>query len=112
MAGEPPGRKIRPMNVKRILAGVAAVPLAAGLCLTGGAGAQATTAVTYECQYVVYHDMFFDKPINGTFCAGPVGPATGLVREVSTGKLYSCATLTGTQYSGGVFVFGKPCDLV
>lgn len=84
--------------------------IALGLVLAPAPTAQASGA-TYDCQSVTLHSILANTPVNGYPCTGPVGvqPA-GSVLEVPTGRFYSCQSLEGIPFEGGLFVFGNICE--
>lgn len=74
--------------------------------------AQATPNALYDCQSVTYFDIVINKPLFGSNCVGPPGgPTAGSVYAISTGKIYDCIQVTGSQLPDGpLFVHGNGCQ--
>lgn len=74
--------------------------------------AQATPNALYDCQSVTYFDIVVNKPLFGSNCVGPPGgPTAGSVYAISTGKIYDCVQVTGSQLpDGALLVHGNGCQ--
>jgi hypothetical protein len=88
---------------------LAAISLAVGLAAVP---AQAAPNALYDGQSVTYFDIVVNKPLFGSNCVGPPGgPTAGSVYAISTGKIYDCIQVTGSQLPDGpLLVHGNGCQ--
>ncbi|MFE0025994.1 hypothetical protein [Amycolatopsis sp. NPDC059021] len=97
------------MNRIRLGAALAALPLAAGLFVTGGT-ALATNGLVYVCQSATTLGSGPSFPaVVGNGCTGTPDSGNGVIVDKLDRITYSCSVLQGSGTQGILIVHGNHC---